>query len=77
MTYRGTVKNGVVQLEPGTQLRDGETVEVRPITERADQGPTLFDRLKDVIGTCSNLPADMAENHDHYIHGSRKRGENE
>jgi hypothetical protein len=28
MSYRGTVKNGVVVLEPGAQLQEGSTVEV-------------------------------------------------
>jgi len=27
----------------------------------------------DVIGSVDDLPPDMAENHDHYIHGTPKR----
>ncbi len=33
---------------------------------------TLADQFADVIGTVSELPADMAENHDHYLHGAPK-----
>lgn len=31
--------------------------------------PSLADRLRPVIGQAEGLPADLAENHDHYLHG--------
>ena len=73
MTYRGRIKNGiVVLLEPSTALPEGSEVEVRPVT--ADESiPTLYERYKDFIGIAEGLPADLAENHDHYIHGAPKR----
>lgn len=35
--------------------------------------PTLYERLKPIIGKAKDLPSDFAENHDHYIHGVPKR----
>jgi hypothetical protein len=29
--------------------------------------------LKDVIGKAAGLPKDLAENHDHYLHGQPKK----
>ncbi len=34
MVYQGTIRGGVVILEPGTQLPDGLTVTVQPVTEQ-------------------------------------------
>ena len=73
MHYRGRVHGGVVVLEPGAALAEGEQVEVRRLTDATEAGPTLYDRLKDVVGTAEGLPEDMAENHDHYIRGAPKR----
>ncbi|HJT36107.1 MAG TPA: hypothetical protein VJ783_29055 [Pirellulales bacterium] len=33
---------------------------------------TLAERLGDLIGSVPELPADMAEHHDHYLHGAPK-----
>ena len=72
MTLRGKVKNGMVVLDPPGRLPDGVVVEVRPLDE-ATPIPSLYERLKDVIGIAEGLPPDMAENHDHYIHGSPRQ----
>lgn len=73
MTYRGTVKDGVIVLEDATDpLPDGTEVTVTPAKDEEDSLPTLADRFKDFIGKVNDLPADMAENHDHYIHGTPK-----
>ena len=73
MTYRGRIKNGVIVLDPPALLPEGTEVEVRLTTDAAAI-PTLNERLKDVIGIVDNLPPDMAENHDHYLHGAPKQG---
>jgi len=31
---------------------------------------TLLDQFSEVFGTVPELPTDMAENHDHYLHGA-------
>jgi hypothetical protein len=71
MTYRGEVKNGVIVLEPGAALGEGTIVRVEPI--ESNNEPTLADRLKNVIGIAEGLPSDLAEQHDHYLHGRPKK----
>ena len=76
MTLRGHVEKGAVVLDEPIDFPDGTDVEIeiRAVAEpETDDGPTLYERLKDVIGTAQGLPADMAENHNHYIHGVPKR----
>jgi hypothetical protein len=72
MTYRGRVKDGVIVLEPPAALPEGSEVDVSPKAE-PEVIPTLNERFKDVIGILDELPSDMAENHDHYVHGAPKR----
>ena len=71
MTYRGKVKDGVVVLEPGARLDEGTDV----VVEQVESAParSLADRLKPVIGIAKGLPRDLAENHDHYLHGRPKK----
>ena len=78
MTYRGHVKNGVVVLDEPAELPDGMAVVVTPVDGSApaasdeERMPTLSERLKDVIGTVEG-PPDLADNHDHYLHGAPKK----
>lgn len=76
MVYRGVVKNGVVVLPEGAELPDGTQVRVEPVAggeEVVNEGPTLLEQFADVIGTVPELPPDMAQQHDHYLHGAPKR----
>jgi hypothetical protein len=68
VSYRGREKNGVIVLDENQQLDEGSLVEVTPLEPK-----TLADRLRGVIGAAKDLPPDLAENHDHYIHGAPKR----
>ena len=45
------------------------------IVEVAGAGPqeTLAERFREVIGSVTDLPDDMAENHDHYLHRTPKQ----
>jgi hypothetical protein len=75
MTYRGHIQNGQIVLDEPANLPDGSPVTVivsngTPVPQGA---PTVWDALLDVAGTVEGLPPDMAENHDHYIHGTPKR----
>lgn len=72
MTYRGRVKNGVIVLDLPAALPEGAEVDVKAV-QPVEEIPTLYERMKDVIGIIDGLPPDMAENHDHYIHGTPKR----
>jgi hypothetical protein len=70
MTYRGHVQNGSVVFDEAVVLPEGMQVRVEPL---AESGKTLAERFGGLIGCISDLPSDMAENHDHYIHGTPKR----
>jgi hypothetical protein len=72
MTYRGRVKNGVIVLEPPAELPEGSVVEVSADTTD-EEIPTLYERMKDVIGIADGLPEDSSANHDHYLYGAPKK----
>ncbi len=71
MIYRGHVKNGVVELDDNVNLPDGTPVNVQLLEESPPN--TLAERFKHIIGKANDLPADMAAQHDHYIHGTPKQ----
>jgi hypothetical protein len=71
MELTGHVSGGVVVFDADAQLPEGTQVRILPV---ADAEPkTLAQRLQNVIGKATSLPADMAAQHDHYIHGAPKR----
>ena len=73
-TYIGEIRDGVVVFEGAPPpLAAGTRVRVEPIEPEEDSTPTLAKRLKPIIGAAKGLPADLAEQHDHYLHGSPKR----
>lgn len=75
MTYRGTVKKGVIVLDGGITLDDGTAVEVQPLRVDDEPGrasPTIWDKLLTLRGTAPDLPADAARNHDQYLYGTPK-----
>lgn len=74
MEIEGTVQNGVIKVDSTEALPEGAKVRIQ-VEERAAQPngePTLAFLLK-YAGTLNDLPADMAEQHDYYIHGTPKR----
>lgn len=72
MSYIGTIENGVVVLPPQAHLAEGTKVRVEPVDN--DEGvPTLEEILAPVAGKAAGLPQDMAENHDHYLHGTPRK----
>jgi hypothetical protein len=72
VSYKGTVKNGVVVMEGWPPLEDGTIVAVEPI-EQPGQRTSLGQRLRRFSGSAKGLPRDMARNHDHYLHGRPKK----
>ena len=74
MTMRGHVENGALILSGPVELPDGTNVEVelRPVGNAAETGPSWGEVFADLAGSVKDLPADMAENHDHYVHGAPK-----
>jgi hypothetical protein len=79
MTYRGTVRSGVVVLPEDVILPEGADVMVMlPDAEPAQTGePSIWTRLSDLSRWAEDLPTDLppdlAANHDHYLHGLPKR----
>ena len=73
-TYTGQVQNGVIVFDgPPPALPAGTRVRIELIEPEDDSTPTLAERLRPVIGAAKGLPSDLAEQHDHYIHGTPKR----
>ncbi len=68
MTYLGRIRAGKVELEPGVTLPDGTVVRVEPVTAEADPAYGLAD---EAVPTGIR---DLSEQHDHYAHGTPKRG---
>jgi len=81
LVLQGIVKNGVVVPEQGSRsLPEGAKViiEYAPAPQPgadvpADSGLSLSETLLKYAGTIKGLPPDFARNHDHYIHGTRKK----
>jgi hypothetical protein len=72
-TYTGQVQNGVIVLDKGTPaLPEGMTVRIEP-TDLDRDIDALRDLLLSVAGKAQGLPSDMAEQHDHYLHGQPRR----
>jgi hypothetical protein len=71
MSITVTIQNDTIKLPPGVHVPDGTTAR---ITFESGSGKTLAERYAGLIGITDALPADMAENHDHYLHGAPKRG---
>ena len=78
MIHRGRVKDGVVILEEDVNLPDGTEVSVAPVETPGEdrtvkEGPSLYERLKPVIGSAKGLPSDASKNVDKYLYGSDDR----
>lgn len=72
MTLAGTVQNGAIVLDKGATLPEGTRVTVN--VEPAEQDClALRELLLSYAGSVKGLPADLAEQHDHYLHGTPKR----
>lgn len=78
MTLLGHIHNGVVVLDEPTPLPEGAAVRIEFVLDGTDDanesaGPkTLYERYMSIIGAGKGLPSDLAEQHDHYIHGTPK-----
>jgi hypothetical protein len=76
MSITAVVENNTIKLPPGVDVPDGTKAEVILKTEEpAGQAPgSFFESIEDLIGSVDGLPEDFAAEHDHYIHGTPKRG---
>ena len=85
MTITGHVENGKIVLDEAATLTEGMKVRIQLIagatetkgsqveSDEEDSGPTLYERMKPLIGMIKDAPSDFARNHDHYIHGLPKK----
>lgn len=69
MTYKGQVKGGIIVLEDPRCIREGAMVEVTVAAEKK----TVGQRLMKYAGVGRGLPSDLAEEHNHYLHGLPKK----
>ncbi len=78
MTCIVKVENGAIRLPAGLELPEGLEVQLT-IPDSAARQPSLqtaasfAERYAAYVGAADDLPADLAENLDHYVHGQRKR----
>ena len=77
MTYRGRIENGHVVFKDSVSLPDGtevtiSLVEPPPLSDNQD-APTLYETLKDLVGSAHGLPPDASTNVDHYLYGHPKK----
>lgn len=72
MSYQGIVKNGQIVLPPDAVLPEGTAVLVEVA---GGQEAPIADFAKELLKLSRprGWPADMALNHDHYLHGLPKR----
>ncbi len=79
MVYRGHVQNSVAVLEPVASLREGTDVQVEPIAKARGEAQAhanlrrLRVGLLGFAGIAKGGPADLARNHDHYLHGAPRK----
>jgi hypothetical protein len=72
MTLEGVVQNGTIVLEQGASLPEGTRVKV--VAEPSVQpARTVKELLMQFAGCITDLPSDLARNHDHYLHGTPKK----
>ncbi len=71
MSITAIVENDSIKLPPGMHVPDGTPARV--VLEPLG-GQTLAERYAALIGITDQLPEDMAEQHDHYLHGRAKEG---
>lgn len=71
MTCTVKIKDGIVRLPSGLNLPDGAEVQLT-VPDSAVES-SFADRYAAYIGAADDLPADLASNLDHYVHGHRQK----
>ena len=72
MSITVTVENGTIKLPPEVHVPDGTRVQVT--LPEHPQSPAGNKWMLEFAGCIDGLPEDFAAEHDHYIHGTPKRG---
>jgi hypothetical protein len=71
MELQGVVHNGVIVPDDVTALPEGTRVRIIPAT--VEKPKPFGERFAQFKGAVPGLPADLAEQHDHYRLGTPKR----
>jgi hypothetical protein len=71
MELEGVVHNGVIVPDDATALTEGKRVRISLAND--DKTPPFGDRFASFKGAVPHLPADLAEQHEHYRLGMPKR----
>lgn len=72
MVYRGTVRNGIVEIEGDNGLPDGTHVKIEPV-EEPETGEPGSDSLFEIGSRAVAVGhSDLATNLDHYLYGHPK-----
>ena len=66
MSITAIVEEGTIKLPKNVPWKSGTIVRIERVEE---QSPTLLEALKEFDGMADDLPADLATNLDHYVHG--------
>jgi hypothetical protein len=66
MSITAVIEKGLIKLPKDIPWESGTVVRIERVDE---QSPTLLDTLKEFDGMADDLPADLAANLDHYVHG--------
>ncbi len=72
VSYKGTVKNGVVVLPPEAKLPEGANVEVIAEGSSPEMDPFVAAALR-VKKARPHWPNDYRRNLDHYLYGAQKK----
>ena len=71
MKLEGVVHNGVIVPDDSQALSEGTRVRIEPVN--ASKKSTFGELFGDLMVDCSELPTDLAAQHDHYRLGTQKR----
>ena len=71
MSFKGTVKNGVIVLPPGATLPNGTNVEIR--ARGLPKEDPFVSAVKKVKKKRTHWPKDYSRNLDRYLYGGRER----
>jgi hypothetical protein len=66
VSITAVIEKGTIKLPKNVPWKSGTVVRIEAVDEPS---PTLLDALKEFDGMADDLPADLAANLDHYVHG--------
>jgi hypothetical protein len=68
MSITAVIEEGAIKLPKDVPWKSGTVVRIEPVEE-----VSLLDAFKEFDGMADDLPADLATNLDHYVHGHSRK----